>query len=194
MALTGESLTLRTSVAYDGYQEIPGVQFWFIREVPLNLRPVWMNGKWRVPVITRFEVDNKLNAKSFEGQIIVSGIGGYKRRYLIVDLDKTWSPDYEATVPDSNSRILLETGEITTWGLALTVDDLLPIMNQNFVEEDMAVWIMNDVKLVSLHVQTHEVSLTQAGYYDPNGTIEFLITYHWRTLSAIEFQARKSRT
>jgi len=191
MALTGESLTHQFWLTSGNTQDIPGLSFYYTKTQALNLKPHFDGKKWRVPVITKWEVSCKWNLKSNEGQIIVAGLGGYARKFYLVH--KETADKAGSTNQIHFGDCLLELGQYVTWGAGFDVGDNLPVLNNDFEVADTAVWVMRDLYFVVNVYQQHEIPATEAGFYGPNGPLFSTITYHWRTLSPTEFEERKSR-
>jgi len=188
MALTGESQTLRIESQWDSQQLLPGIKFYKKRNTMIDLAPSFVNGRWRVPVITAWTVNLKLNWKSFVGETIVDGIGGYMREFRLTDRPIAAG----GATTDPRGYIYDELGQQVGWGLGL-VDGELPQLEQQWTHEAMALWVTKQLWFSQEFAQEHDLPATNCGYYEPKGTVVAELTYHWRTCSVEEFQLLKSR-
>jgi len=191
MALTGESLTYNFWLTSDLNQDIPGLSFYYTKNLALALKPHFDGKKWHVPVITKWEVSTKWNMKSNEGEIIVAGLGGYARKFYLThkELARVAGNINQLRFGD----VVAELGQNVTWGAGFDVGDNLPVLNNDFETAETAIWVMRDLYFVLNVYQEHEIPATEAGFYPPNGPLFSVITYHWRTLSPMEYEERKSR-
>jgi len=190
MALTGESETYRHEMNIARISFLPGPEFAVFLEAPINLMPRRCGDKWRVPVITAWTVDVDFDAQSDEGYEIIAGGGECMRRFFLRPGQDAFHQPVSGTA--FNNDFIMELSESNNWYPSATPQQL-PQWQTVYSDLAQAVWIVRRTNIGFWSKQTHTVPLTSTGYWAPDGEVRYSFTYHWRTLSNVEFEARRAR-
>lgn len=170
----------------------PGLQFVYKRVLRTGLRPIRVGTKWKVPIITKWNIDLKWDAKSYEAIFIITGGGEYERTFEL-RYEDSLGPDFDYHRA-GEQQPLAKFEQTVAWGEGEEEEQpQLPELLTDWQDDNLAIWVTDALVLQTTLRQAHLITSDPEGWFIPQGWVNLEITYYWKTLDVYEFEARRGK-
>lgn len=185
-------LSYKGRVWIERLEEEPGIQFVEKKRIRTGLRPHRVGNKWRIPVITKWNIALRWDSTSYEAFFIVT-VGGEYERTFELKYDDGLPVDYDYH-REGEVQALGHFEQVVAWAQGEEEEEpVLPDLLTEWSDDNLAIWVTGYLIMQATIRQAHVAPNSLEGYFMPQGWIETEITYYWKTVDTYEFEARRKK-